>query len=110
MSAANLVHETNPLSESGISHTDYRGAETLDLADPRLVAITRLRLLTDPGCPFFDLSYCYGRDVDGKPVRVFLPRSQFPRRGLSRALVDMARESGRYAKGMGLLDAVSLLD
>lgn len=106
----NYAHETSPLADSGIAHTDYSGAETLDLADPRLVKVTRLRLLSDPGYPVWDLSYCYGVDVDGKPVRVQLPRYQFPKRNLSRALVDMAREAGRYAKGMGLLDAVSTLN
>lgn len=104
------AHETSPLSESGIDHHDYSGAATLDLEDRRLVKVTRLRLLSEPGTPFWDLSYCYGLDVDGKPVRVSLPRHQFPKRNLSRALVDMAREAGRYAKGMGLLDAVSTLN
>lgn len=103
-------HETSPLAESGIAHTDYSGAPTLDLEDPRLVKVTRLRLLSDPGYPMWDLSYCYGLDVDGQPVRVSLPVHQFPKRNLSRALVDMAREAGRYGKGMGLLDAVSTLN
>jgi len=103
-------HETSPLAESGIDHADLAGAETLALEDPRLVKVTRLRLLSEPGTPFWDLSYCYGLDVDGKPVWVDLPRYQFPKRNLSRALVDMAREAGRYGKGMGLLDAVSTLN
>ena len=103
-------HETSPLSESGIDHADMAGAPTLDLEDRRLVKVTRLRLLSDPGYPFWDLSYAYGLDVDGRAVRVSLPVHQFPKRNLSRALVDMAREAGRYAKGMGLLDAVSTLN
>lgn len=104
------ARETSPLSESGMAHTDYTGAETLDLEDPRLVRITRLRLLSDPGFPFWDVSYCYGTTADGAPVRVSLPVRQFPKSGLTRALVQMAKDAGRYGKGMGLLDAVSTLN
>lgn len=104
------VNETSPLSESGIDHHDYAGAETLDLEDPRLVRVTRLRLLSEPGYPMWDLSYCYGATADGTPVRVSLPVSRFPKSGLSRALVQMAKDAGRYGKGMGLLDAVSTLN
>jgi hypothetical protein len=34
--------------------------------------ITRLRMLSDPGFPFWDVSYCHGV-VNGEPVEVSLP-------------------------------------
>ena len=95
--------ETNSITEE---HKRIRAAanETVELADKRLARITRLRLVTDPGFPLFDLSYCYGRLTDGTDVRVRLPQWQFPRKGLTRALVEMCKAEGRYAKGLGLLD------
>lgn len=102
--------ETNPITQE---HREIRDAiaKTVDLADRDLVRITRLRLVTDPGFPFYDLSYCYGELRDGTAVRVRLPEWQFPRRGLTRALVAMCQAEGRYAKGLGLLDGdvISLL-
>lgn len=63
--------------------------EEVDLTDSRLRKITRLRLVSDPGFPFFDLSYCYGELKDGTPVRVELPRWQFKKRNLRGELIEM---------------------
>lgn len=96
------VVETNPLD--GGEHPCYSLEDTVDLADPRLKSITRLRLLTDRGLPFFDVSYCYGVLADGTPVRVNLPRHQFGRRMIKHDIIDMCRREGVFAKGLGLLD------
>ena len=102
------VREDNPLwvSETQLSDIDNdRGPVTLD--DPDLVKITRLRLLGDSdgwAYPYLDVSYCYGRLADGTHVRVDLGVYHFPKRGLKRALVELAQKHGRYAKGLGLLD------
>ena len=102
------VVETNPITDE--IHAFREAIEhTVDFADPALDKIVRLRLLTDPGFPFYDVSYCYGTLKDGTPVRVNLPLHQFPKRGLTRALVDMAKDAGKYGKGMGLLDNLSIL-
>lgn len=102
--------ETNPLTDEHKAIREVAN-RTVDLADPDLARIVRLRLLSDPGFPFYDVSYCYGRTRDGEYVRVRLPEFQFPRRGLTRALVEMCRREGVYAKGLGLLDGdvISLL-
>ena len=68
--------------------------------------ITRLRLLSDPGFPLWDVSYCWGI-LDGEKVRVILPFDQLPKRGMSRAIVQHAQRDGVYAKGIGILDAIS---
>lgn len=78
--------------------------ETVDLADPRLARIARLRLLSDPGFPFWDVSYCYGVLKDGSRVRVRLTRHQFSKRALKAELIDMCREAGVFGKGLGLFD------
>ena len=106
------VQESNPFTaevQAVRDAIDY--ANPVDLADRALVRITRLRLLTDPGCPVYDVSYCYGALADGTPVLVRLPEYQFPKRGVQRALVAMCKEAGRYGKGLGILDpeVVSIL-
>lgn len=98
-----IYPETNNISDfprESIPEAD----EVVDLTDSDLARITRLRLVTDTGFPFFDLSYCYGELKDGTAVRVRLPWHQFSRRYLNRDLVTMCKEVGVYAKGLGLLD------
>lgn len=96
--------ETNPITPEV---TAIREAikEEVDLTDKRLARITRLRLLTDPGYPMYDLSYCYGELKDGTPVRVHLPWWQFSRKNLKGDLIAMCREANVYAKGLGMLDS-----
>ena len=97
------VEESNPITDEIRAVRDSITDE-VDLDDPQLYRITRLRLVTDPGFPLYDLSYCYGELVGGTPVRVRLPRHQFSRKFLSRDLVEMCKEVKVYAKGLGLLD------
>ena len=52
------VDETNPLWTSEVTHETIE--EHVRLGDPRLERIVRLRLLTEPGYPYFDISYVYG--------------------------------------------------
>lgn len=93
--------ETNPITNE---HRKIRDniTEEVDLTDPRLVRITRLRLLTDPGFPMWDLSYCYGKLKDGSDVRVSLPQWQFSRKNLNGDLIAMLREAGVNGKRLGL--------
>jgi hypothetical protein len=72
------------------------------------LTITRLRLLSDPGFPAWDVSYCHGK-VNGEPVEVSLPFNQLPKRGISRAIVAHAKHDGVFAKGIGILDCISTL-
>ena len=77
--------------------------------DERLARVTRLRLLSDPGLPMWDVSYCHGVNVDGDPCRVILPFYQLPKYGRAKAIVAYAIEDGVYAKGIGILDNISTL-
>lgn len=70
--------------------------------------VTRLRLLSDPGVPFWDVSYCDGQ-LDGYHVKVCLPFDQLPKRGFLGAIVKHAQQARVFAKRLGILDAISTL-
>lgn len=72
--------------------------------------ITRLRLLSDPGYPEWDVSYCHGVLADGEPVRVELPFSWLPKRGMRAAIVAEAKRAGVYAVRTGVFHAISTLE
>jgi hypothetical protein len=85
----------------------YRTAETVYWTDPDLKKVVRLKVLTDPGFPYLDVSYCYGELRDGTPVRVSLPFYQLPKRGAGREIVRHAKVDGVYAVRLGILDALT---
>ncbi|MGW8177561.1 MAG: hypothetical protein ACWGQW_02030 [bacterium] len=70
--------------------------------------ITRLRLLSDPGFPVWDVSYCHG-ELNGKPVDVQLPFFQLPKRGMLKYIVAMAKKDKVFAKGTGIFGCISTL-
>ena len=98
--------ETNGLVDPS-SYYSVDRSETVLLEDPRLAQVTRLRLITDPDFPFWDLSYCHGRLHDGTEVRVHLPEWQFRKRDLKAHLLEMCKSVGVYGKGLGIFDALS---
>lgn len=98
------AQETNPLPEG---FHDDAWTRTVDWTEKGL-RITRLRLLSDVGFPVWDVSYCFGV-IGAEKVRVALPFSQLPRRGMIRAIVQHAKRDNVYAKGLGILDNISTL-
>ena len=97
-------------TEAGRAYLDaVHSHEPIHWNDERLARITILRLLSDPGFPFWDVSYCHGETKDGKPCPVILPFDQLPKRGRARAIVEEAKRDGVYAKGLGIIDAISTL-
>lgn len=100
------VHATNPLWMTGIDHSQVV-QETYKLSDRRVVKIERLRLLGDFGMPNWEISYCYGRLVTGELVHVDLGVDWIRKYGTKVGvgdLIKIAKDNGRYAKGVGLLD------
>jgi len=81
-------------------------ARTIDWTDPSLARITRIRFLSDPGFPCWDLSYCWGETKSGERVRVRANElSQLPKYvkyGLKGAIVTAARAAGVNAKALGI--------
>ena len=99
------VIETNPLSAADKASREAAN-KTVDWTEPGLY-ITRLRLLSDPGFPFWDVSYCYG-ELNGTPVRVQVPFSQLPKKNMKAALYEEAKKTGHFIKG--LFDNISTLN
>lgn len=109
-----LVNETNGLI-NGLAYHAARADQAprrVDWKEPGL-KITRLRLLSDPGYPAWDISYCHG-EIAGRPVDVELPFDQLRkgRRGPSLAaqIVEHAIADQVNAKRLGILDAISTLN
>jgi len=100
------VLETNPIG--GDYHKVDRSVQ-VGWNDPRLAQVTRLRLITDPGYPLWDVSYCHGILKDGTEVTVVLPFRDLPKKGTVAAIISYAKEDGVYAKGLGILDNISRL-
>ena len=105
-----VAGETNMLTDPTLHQRVDRSAGFISLSDPQLVRIVRLRLIGwERSMPQWDVSYCYGEMADGRIVDVDIPGPIDTR--YKGHLVDIAREAGRYAKGIGLIDndVISLL-
>ena len=96
--------ETNGLTGDDMQRLLDTLTDTVDWTDPRLARVFRLRLLSDPGFPFWDVSYCYGTLRDGSNVRVQLPFHQLSKRRWKTEIIEWARRDRVYAKGLGLFD------
>lgn len=114
------AQETNPLTDAQREQTPGVNAPCVDWSDKDLAKVTRLRLLTDPGLDFWDVSYCHGILKDGTPCRVSLPFNQLKRTtrhmghvvfqpSVAAQIIEHAKRDGVYAKGLGILDCVSKL-
>lgn len=99
------IGETNGLVDGLAYHYGRGETATVDWTTPGL-RITRLRLLSDPGFPFWDVSYCHGI-LDGKHVNVLVPFGQLPKRGMRQALYNHAKKTGKFING--LFDSLSSL-
>lgn len=104
-----LAHETNGLSDGAAYHRTDR-SEIVELTDPRLAKVTRLRLIGEAGFPMWDVSYCHGILKSGTEVRVWLPYTQFNKRRYMAEIIEMCRELKVYGKGLGIFEAISTLD
>ena len=91
----------NGIEYHNMRHSQEDGVETVDWTTDGLV-ITRLRLLSDPGFPAWDVSYCHGL-LNGRHVDVRLPFSQLPKYGkggMKAALYAEAKKTGKFIKGL----------
>ena len=103
--------ETNGLNQDGRNSDDYHSSVTYQIkrAVPWTMnglKVTRLRLVSNKGFPFWDVSYCHGF-IGDEPVRVALPFGQLPKQGTWHAIVEAAKRDNVFAKGLGILDCVS---
>lgn len=79
----------NPIDE--YDHNHLQATETVDYTDPRLVRVTRVRYISDPGFPAWDLSYAYGFLDTGEYVRIRVPSEayQLPKKRAASALIRL---------------------
>ena len=103
--------ENNGLEDAQAYHQHHHDHDIgdLDWRSPRLKRITRLRMVSDPGFPVWDITYCHGETTDGYTCEVRLPFSQLPKKGMRRAIVQHAKNDGVYAHGLGVFAAISTL-
>jgi hypothetical protein len=66
-------------------------------------------LLSDPGYPYWDVSYCHG-EINGRKVRVQLPFSELPKYQVVQTIIKYAKQDKVFAKGLGILDNISTLN
>ena len=103
----NYPNETNPLPSSDYHKVDR--STTVAWDDARLASISRFRLLTDPGFPMWDVSYCHGILKDGRECRVALPFDQLPKRGMNAFLIAELNKAKLNGHKLGIWDALSKL-
>lgn len=83
---------TNLLPAGNRYHDTFHGARHVDWTTPGL-RITRFRIISDPGFPAWDVSYCHGY-IGEEPVVVDLPFSQLAKFGFK-----YRRKDGTIGKG-----------
>ncbi len=103
--------EVNNIEHAGYDVRGFSPKEVVQLDDKRIDKVLRIRLVTDPGFGQFDVSYCHALLKDGTPVRVSIP--PLPAKGTSesaarQAIVQYCKQIGVYAKGIGILDVISI--
>jgi hypothetical protein len=94
--------EVGGLSDGAAYHAQFAGARHVPWTTPGL-RIVRLRMVSDPGFPWWDITYCHGMLGD-EPVIVTLPFDQLPRRGWKKAIVKHAQRAGVFALRLGIID------
>jgi hypothetical protein len=106
--------ETNPLNIPAREFWADVQEVTVTLDDPRIAQVERIRLLGDPQCGWYDVSYAVVRLHDGTRCRLdvdveFRPKRFAQGRSLAMQCVAWAKTKGVFAKRIGLIDALSVL-
>lgn len=103
------VGEMNGLVDGISYHADRNKEEVQSVCwTTKGLKVTRFRMLSEPGFPVWDVSYCHGV-LNGKHVDVVLPFDQLPKRNWKAEIIRYAKQDGVFAKGLGVLDNVSTL-
>jgi len=101
---------TNPIAPDYIKSRNFVGHVSWKAKG---LQITRLRMVSDRGFPYWDISYCDGV-LNGQDVHVQLPFSAIPKKtandpmGYGKGFViNAAKRDGVYAKATGIFEAFS---
>jgi len=98
--------EVNPV-DSTMQEKALNAKRSVYWTEPGL-KIIRFRLLSDPGYPMWDVSYCWGM-LGEEYVRVSLPFSQLRKQGFRGEIIRFAREDNLFVKDTGLFEVISTL-
>ena len=98
------VIETNGLVDGYHDTVDYTEPYTLADLAAEGGKVTRLRMLTERGYPYLDISYAHGTLPDGRTVPLVIPAATCPGAAPSALIIEWAKAEGVYAKDLGLLD------
>lgn len=101
------MNETNPLLNPDY-HRVNRPSVCWTTSNLR---VTRLRLLSDHGCDWWDVSYCHGEIVENgqcHQVTVLLPFNQLPKRTWKTAIIEHAKNDNVFAKSLGIIDDINI--
>lgn len=105
-----MVDETNPL-ENG---QDYHEEERIyvyfeELTSEDEIEMERLRLLTDSGLPFYDISYIH-IIYNGKKAQLLdFPVNKLPKKGWKEKMIDICKKNNIFIKHIVHPDRVSIL-
>lgn len=106
-----MINEHMNIVDSPVKCSDVDHGVLVAWDDPSLVKILRIRFLSEPGTPFWDLSYCWGRLNDGRNVLVWVPFHQLPKgKSLSARLFEQCVQAGVNGKRLGIYDAISYMN
>ena len=99
-----------PSKDSVQWHDDGRPA----WAQPAFKRFIRVRLISDPGFPFWDVSYAFGEWIDGSITRIHdIPGegacSQLGKRTWKTSAVREAKRWNVFLKSKGFFDSISTL-
>jgi hypothetical protein len=101
------MSETNPISAMYHQNVTDQIDGFAEWSEPGL-KILRLRLISDPGFPTWDVSYCHGQLKTGQHVQVLLPFDRLWKKDkINGQLLDWARQEQLYLKDTGIFSAVS---
>ena len=104
------VRESNPLGDEGHNWDNFeQDAITLAELQRRGGRVCRLRMLTEPGTPFLDISYVHGVLPNGRNVHINVQDSPMLRKGRGSKpymsdMIEWAKREGVYGKRIGMLD------
>lgn len=102
-----MNREQNPKPPNYHKDVTFHIQFTVNWTDPRLRQVVRLRMVSDPGHPAWDITYCHGQLKTGEFVEVQVPFSQLPKRGYRKKIVEHAKKAGVHAARLGILDNIS---
>jgi hypothetical protein len=102
------INETNPLI-GRVDYDTFGEPVTLRELEAQGGKITRVRMLTEPGTPFLDVSYVHGELADGTPVQIIGLQVGTLRKGKGSVpymsdMIAWAKAERVYGKRLGLLD------